>query len=82
MAEISICVKHQVKHGDTLSQIAVGNATTVANIMDENPFIQHPDRIFQGFVIAVRHEVITEANIKQGNLGADDAAHKNILGQK
>jgi uncharacterized protein (TIGR02594 family) len=42
---------HVVRHGDTLSDIAAANGTTVAALLRANPQIRNPDRIYPGDVV-------------------------------
>jgi LysM repeat protein len=39
---------YQIQYGDTLSEIAAANNTTVANLMELNPHIENPNMIFAG----------------------------------
>lgn len=41
-------IDYQIQYGDTLSEIAAANNTTVANLMELNPHIENPNMIFAG----------------------------------
>lgn len=45
--------EYKVVYGDTLSQIAVDNKTTVAQLMEWNPIIKNPDYIQAGWTLKV-----------------------------
>ncbi len=47
-------VMYQIRWGDTLSQLAVNNHTTVANLMALNPQIHNPNLIYAGATMRIR----------------------------
>ena len=49
-------IEYIVKRGDTLSAIAKKYGTTVKIIMEDNPFIKDPDKIYAGDVIKIRRK--------------------------
>ena len=49
-------IDYIIKRGDTLSAIAKKYGTTVKIIMEDNPFIKDPDRIYAGDVIRIRRK--------------------------
>jgi len=44
---------YTIKYGDTLSQIAATNNTTVSNLMTLNPYITDPNKIYAGKTLAL-----------------------------
>ena len=49
-------IEYIIKRGDTLSAIAKKYGTTVKIIMEDNPFIKDPDKIYAGDVIKIRRK--------------------------
>ncbi len=47
-------IEYKIKRGDTLSAIAKNFGTTIKQIMEDNPFIKDPNKIYAGDVIKIR----------------------------
>lgn len=49
-------IEYKIKRGDTLSAIAKNFSTTIKQIMEDNPFIKDPNKIYAGDVIKIRRK--------------------------
>jgi len=47
-------IEYKIKRGDTLSAIAKNFGTTIKQIMEDNPFIKDPNKIYAGDVLKIR----------------------------
>ena len=68
---------YTIKSGDTLSQIAQNNGTTVGKLMSLNPTITDPNRIYSGSVIRLTGEGVTSKDI-DGTIEATSGSTGNV----